>query len=264
MEKYCYDAARFCSIADKNELMTLTNKQIFRELFHGKITSKDTSPSDVARFSGYQSFLQGRPKSEIFFPKVCELLGELGGTLTYLEVTHDTIFDTAQEAIDAYFSLEKTIYLARNNVTCKNFENKAFSPSFLCGKSLYLGKRGEFQLVIYARRDKDTNEPMLRREFKITENRNILKKLCVSHEREIQNPAESYKLLANKYFGSARLNQPRIDSLMGLRNITKKFSRTCDFRSFLKSEKENAINECLRYRKRVENPFSYFLMPKDI
>jgi hypothetical protein len=257
MDRYSFDAVRFCSIVDLEELRPFIHNSSFRKLFYGKIYSKNAK--GVARFK-YKSWFSGIPKSQDFFFQSCNQLGEFGGTLTYIEIAWDTTFKSEQKAIEAYHALEKTVFLAYQNPTIFLEERKKLDKGFFYGRSLNLGKRSHFQLSVYTRYDKQTNEPILRREFRITENRQILEKLKATHEREFHDPKHLFHLLKKKFYRVGELNPRRIQLLIKYHDTQKTFNKTCDFREFYNEERKHAATHSPRYRLKLKKPFQYYLL----
>lgn len=257
MNTYSIDKVRFCSIADLDELSSATKQPAFKELFNGRIS---TDKAEGVTSFRYNSWLSGRPQKGVFFITFCERLGEFGGTLTGLEITCDTRFDSEEEAVDAYLQQERTAYLAYGNGAFVIFDSPPWTPGFFDGKELCLGQRGHFQLVIYARPDKATKQhPVLRREWRITGNSLIRKLFNVDHERDLPNPKTLFQILEKKYYRVGELNQNKIASLMKYRSVSLTMSRTTQFRQFLHNERLNGNNQTPRYRKKIKKQFSYFI-----
>ncbi len=261
MKLYSFDKVQYHSTIELAKLRPFIHTNSFQELFFQN--PKSNKAKGNASFH-YKSWFSGRPKHDNFFAEASTQLLDLeinnsGGTLTYLEIACDTVCKTEQEAINAYLKLEKTAYFAYQDVTCNIIFREKLDKGFFYEKTLYLGKQGHFELAIYPRFHKDTNQPVLRREFRINDNSPILKKIGVTHESEILNPKIIFQNLEAKFFRIRELNYKKIEWLMKYRDCPLKFASTCEFRKFYKAEQKDSKSQSPRYEKKLDKPFQYYL-----
>ena len=256
---YTFDQVRFCSPVELKKLTSIINRKKFRSFFAGKITRNHTQGKTRIN---YLSRCSGRPfykKSSEFFPSVHNHLSEAESVLTYVEIACDTYFLSEQEAINAYLDIADRVFLAYGNGEYQKYDKKSNGRGFFDGRALNLGQRGDFQFCIYTRYCKVTGKPILRKEWRITGNEQILKKLEIQHEVDIPLPSKCYKILEEKYYRTGTINQNRVNQLMKLRNISMSFQNILDFQNFYYHEKRSAVNECARYKKALKRAFTYYI-----
>jgi len=190
-----------------------------------------------------------------------EILGELGGTLTYLEIAEDTYFQTEAEAIRAFQKIKNRIRLAYGRDICFSPPPKEeLDEGFFYEGAFYLGSRGVFQLVIYPRYCKVNGRPILRKEWRISGRKRILSMIGVNHEKNIPCPKTCYSILKQKYFRPSELNKSRVTQLLNLRSAPSDIENILDFQIFLKNERQRDLSgECARYCARLKLPTSYYV-----
>lgn len=254
--KYSFDQVRFCSKADLSTLRSVAKNNALRELFIGRLYNGKCSKK--ASFH-YKSQFSGRPKNGEFFSNISNRLGNLEATITYIEIACDKVFETENDALLAYLELESSSYLAYQNPEFKIFNSKEISKDFFDGRALYLGKRGHFQLVFYTRYDKDHGLPILRREFRLTGNTQIMTKLEVEDIKDIKSPERLFIQLEKSFYRRAEINHRRVHLLMKYRKNQMRFKRVCEFRRFYCAERYSTTKHSPRYLSKLSKPFSYYL-----
>lgn len=258
--RYSFDKVEYSSKSDISVIRSLVKMKEFKELFSGKVIRQKARG---VRSIKYNSLFGGRPNVEAngFFASMdCNLYG-IGGTLTYIEVAKDIYHHNEVSAISAYEKLKKNIFLkyGRDNCCIMKWNGELTNGCFY-EEAVYLGNYRKFQFVVYPRYCKATNKPVLRMEFRIAINRNILSRIGVEHERFIPNAKECYLKLKKKYLRYGFINRNKIESLLRCRSKYTNILDVYAFQKFRNDENRRDLSgECLEYKQKLKRPVMYYI-----